>query len=483
MNLENRVRYLMLHTPAFPEAQKAAEETWLRKLPVGDDYYYLVGRCAQKTPHTLVVNEIEETFENILKKTICGFESLLKDPTWWYLLRTNNGTYIEPQAVHDLIKVLPKRQLLAGFYKPWSGPHYERRYRIYDYKTQRVREGGKQNGLISGWCMLFSRDVIQRIVTYARHHWLQVRGADDVWLSQKAQDVLGIRPICLGRQDYIKPMDVYRMIPHRIAYRLSFPYGKDKKERLSKFYKLHEVLTWDASPTFTICIPYYENPLALEHHLRIVSSYASHVLPHVEVIIVDDGSPEHPAAPVMEKLKPLPMAVRLFRMEKDIPWNQPGCNNIAFHMARGNWLIHMDVEHMLPPEDFLRLFQTPLQLHTTYKFARHMAIFHPQGHMVLQQSLRSPPNIYCTHKQSLLAIRGYNEKYAGHYGDDFEFLPRLAAVTNTVLLSDIRCVVDKGVKGYARLSRDVSINRERYRKNPDDPDIWNFKTPFTEICV
>jgi hypothetical protein len=105
-------------------------------------------------------------------------------------------------------------------------------------------------------------------------------------------------------------------------------------------------------PELSLVSPYYRNPGILRRHLQIWrDEWPADLKARVEVVLVDDGSPEgSTAAEVLsgEDLATLP-TLSLYRVLVDKPWNQHGATNLGCRVARAKWILKTDIDHIAPP--------------------------------------------------------------------------------------------------------------------------------------
>src|SRR3546814_18142353 len=85
----------------------------------------------------------------------------------------------------------------------------------------------------------------------------------------------------------------------------------------------------------SLIFPYYRNPGQLALQYAEMTRWSEKAKAQIEIVIVDDGSPE-PAVAV-ERPDGLP-ALLLFRVLEARPWFLIGARHLAVHGARGNWL-------------------------------------------------------------------------------------------------------------------------------------------------
>ena len=172
---------------------------------------------------------------------------------------------------------------------------------------------------------------------------------------------------------------------------------------------------------------YYENPNMLELQWREIASYPAEIRAELEVIVVDDGSPKLPAVDV-PRPSGLP-ALSIFRVNKDIRWNQDAARNIGAHEARAPWLLLTDIDHVVPASSLVAILEGERSEQSFYTLGR---IKFYGG-----EARESHPNSYLMTKQLYWDIGGHDEDYAGVYGKDFLFRKRALRRSNEVHLPDI----------------------------------------------
>ena len=181
-------------------------------------------------------------------------------------------------------------------------------------------------------------------------------------------------------------------------------------------------------PEITIVFAYYDNPSMLEFQWQQIARYPKALRDRIEVIVVDDASPITPAASVVRP-KSLPEH-RIYRIAKDIPWNQDAARNIGAHEASSPWLLLTDIDHVVPAEtlrDLLDLDKDPTVLYTLGRTK------------FFSDDFREPhPNSYVMTRGMYWAIGGHDEDYAGIYGKDYLFRRRALKKTREVHLPHLR---------------------------------------------
>ena len=165
----------------------------------------------------------------------------------------------------------------------------------------------------------------------------------------------------------------------------------------------------------------------LELQWREIASYPAEIKAELEVIVVDDGSPQFPAIDV-RRASGLP-AFSIFRVSKDIRWNQDAARNIGAYEARAPWLLLTDIDHVVPASSLIAILEGERSEQSFYTLGR---IKYYGG-----EARESHPNSYLMTKKLYWDIGGHDEDYAGVYGKDFLFRKRALRRANEVHLPDI----------------------------------------------
>jgi len=182
------------------------------------------------------------------------------------------------------------------------------------------------------------------------------------------------------------------------------------------------------SPEITIVFAYYDNPSMLEFQWQQIARYSKALRDRIEVIVVDDASPITPAASVVRP-KSLPEH-RIYRIAKDIPWNQDAARNIGAHEASSPWLLLTDIDHVVPAETLKGLLNLDKDPRVFYTLGRTKFFGADVG--------EPHPNSYVMTREMYWAIGGHDEDYAGIYGKDYLFRKRALKKTREAHLPDLR---------------------------------------------
>ena len=160
-----------------------------------------------------------------------------------------------------------------------------------------------------------------------------------------------------------------------------------------------------------IIMAYYENAGMLDKQIEVMASYKPEVLACLSYVVVDDCSPRAPARPPANP--PLPMT--MLRMRKKIPWNQDACRNLGVAQSQAPVLLLTDIDHLIPPETAERVVTGK------FDFGRHVFRF-SRVSAPDNKPYKLHPNSWLMHRKQWAAIGGYDERFAGWYGTDGEFM-------------------------------------------------------------
>jgi glycosyltransferase involved in cell wall biosynthesis len=178
----------------------------------------------------------------------------------------------------------------------------------------------------------------------------------------------------------------------------------------------------------TLIYPYYNSEGILQKQLEGWNSLAKDLIDSLEVILVDDGSPQSPALPVILRNGPLRFKIRLYRVLVDIPWNQHGARNLGAQEADHGWLFMSDIDHQLPEESIRALMEMKLNRKRYYTLQRVTAVKKEDGNLkydLMTDAYGKPkphPNTFLVTREVFWRTGGYDEDYCGVYGGDGPFM-------------------------------------------------------------
>ncbi len=156
--------------------------------------------------------------------------------------------------------------------------------------------------------------------------------------------------------------------------------------------------------TFVIAV--YGQPLMLEKWWETLRQYKLRVLRQIDFIIVDDHG--DPPVSIPDDIRSF-CHPRVYRVDKNIEWNQMGARNLGMQQAETDWCVMLDPDMVVEPEVAELLL------------ARAKAMKRGQLTKLLLRYTdgkldASSPNAYLIHKKDFDRVGGYDEDYAGHKG-------------------------------------------------------------------
>jgi len=159
----------------------------------------------------------------------------------------------------------------------------------------------------------------------------------------------------------------------------------------------------------TIGTTYYDNYEAFK---ALVDHYKS--WDDYKFIVVDDGSPKRP----LEK-NDVPANWSLYRVTEDIGFNSEGCRNLIVHQCETEWVCLHDVDYLLKDKDmdFSDHDKRNLYNFQDVEWRKRNAWKKKTDHAGRRYGLHNHNQI-CVTKKYFLEIGGYDETYAGYYGQD-----------------------------------------------------------------
>lgn len=182
---------------------------------------------------------------------------------------------------------------------------------------------------------------------------------------------------------------------------------------------------------FTLIVPFYRNRRMLQEQILAWEDYP----PQVSIVLVDDGSPEDASSTVLAEASPeLLPRIDLYRIGVDVPWNRGGARNLGTMQACTDWIVHVDIDHVLPAAAAARLLEfTPDPGHW-YRFRRFRCGRADETRRkdkiaddVEYGEIHPHIDSYLCTTDSYWRAGGYNEDFSGCLGGGSPFLALMAA--------------------------------------------------------
>lgn len=229
---------------------------------------------------------------------------------------------------------------------------------------------------------------------------------------------------------------------------------------------------------FTIVMAYYENGGMLRRHFQEWQTYTGFPF---KVVIVDDGSQNDPAINNIQKCQ---FPFELYRIKKDIPWNQNGARNLGMTHTKG-WCLLTDMDHLLSKDQFQILNKLKFKSNVHYVPGRRKANGIPY---------KKHPNSYVIDRDLYWKAGGYDESFSGYYGTDSTFRRQLARVSKRVELGEQfyltlygrEVIEDASTRNYGRKGSEYSVGTNpelsaRKKNTPAPPPIPPLNFPWERL--
>jgi hypothetical protein len=179
-------------------------------------------------------------------------------------------------------------------------------------------------------------------------------------------------------------------------------------------------------PELTIILSYYSQPEMLRQQLSTIRFYPK----DTKVIIVDDGSPVT-ARSVIDRRTVRGIDLSLYRIIPDIPWNRSQARNLGTYKSITEWVLHVDIDHILPVDCVNSLLNYQLDRTHWYRFQRHRVGRADATRQKDQISPDATKGKIHPHHDCYLIRRDwfmdspYDERYSGCLGGGTPFIQRM----------------------------------------------------------
>jgi len=202
---------------------------------------------------------------------------------------------------------------------------------------------------------------------------------------------------------------------------------------------------------FAIGYTYYDEPDLLIKQLELWKQY-----PEVEIILVDDASPNFPAYDIVKEFSSSHSCadLRLFRVDEDLGFNSHGCRNLIAEQAYSDYILFADIDCMFSPESIAFIKRVKFDPIILYRFGMFSLsdykFYEFPGH----------PNIFLTSKRAFWEAGGYDESFTGYHHGDREFLQRLDVITEQRRITESLAMTI--IRGGREVIIDKNINKMEY---------------------
>ena len=223
---------------------------------------------------------------------------------------------------------------------------------------------------------------------------------------------------------------------------------------------------------------YYNYPEKVLNQIRFWETLPADFLNQVEFILVDDCSEQQPV------FFPTHLDLRVYRITSDILWNQAGARNLGTFHASGEWGLFFDIDQ--------RMFVQPMStVLANLERLNKQTMYYFQIKELIDITNNTPllhhPNTFMVHLAQYREWGMYDEDFAGHYGYEDIYMPRVweRHGGNRTLFNDLVFFEDTGF-GTFNLDRDLTYNlalaqRKLQEGTKNSPGILRFDWVRSEI--
>lgn len=180
----------------------------------------------------------------------------------------------------------------------------------------------------------------------------------------------------------------------------------------------------------TFVYAYYDNKKMLSKHIEEWLQYPD----DCKIIIVDDASPNFPAINYLKNFD-LPN-LELYRVKKNIPWNQNGARNLAMKHCKTDWALMTDMDHLVMCDD-ASIAMSMRKMSGFYYVPRRVW---PDG-----KEHKKHPNTFLLETEKFWECGGYDEDFCGYYGSDRVFRLALDTVAERVETHKFKTILYEGI--------------------------------------
>lgn len=166
----------------------------------------------------------------------------------------------------------------------------------------------------------------------------------------------------------------------------------------------------------------------IEVILHQYDSISEEVLNHLEIVLIDDCSPNIEKLIDTSKYK---VKISLLRILDNIKWNSGGAKNLGVFVCSSERIIITDIDHFFPEDALVWAMRTELKDSEVYHFRR----VNTKG-----ETERIHPNTFLMTRDTYIRLYGYDEDFCGIYGDDIFFRIYMKRNVHGIYLSSKECI-------------------------------------------
>lgn len=184
----------------------------------------------------------------------------------------------------------------------------------------------------------------------------------------------------------------------------------------------------------------------IEDILHKYDLFSDEILSHLEIVLVDDCSPNVEKLIDISKYR---VKISLLRVLDDLKWNSGGAKNLGVFYSSSKRIIITDIDHFFPEQTCAWAMTILLNEGEVCHFKR------AEGDRV--RRIDAHPNTFLMTRNTYICLNGYDEDFVGMYGDDIFFRKYLKKNARRISLSHQECIgYDINKKAHS-LSRKLSM--------------------------
>jgi len=168
----------------------------------------------------------------------------------------------------------------------------------------------------------------------------------------------------------------------------------------------------------SICHPFYNDKPRLEHHIRTWEQYSEEDRKALNFVLVDDGSKE-PLITWTDFDQVRISNLHVYQIMQNLKWNTPGALNLCITQAPTEWVIIMDSDCLLLPDDLNRLLDLEPDPEIFWMFRRHR-ISEDEDRLKAKKNEVLPCSLLMT-KTAFHKLGGFDEDFTGERSGGYGF--------------------------------------------------------------
>lgn len=223
----------------------------------------------------------------------------------------------------------------------------------------------------------------------------------------------------------------------------------------------------------TIVHPFYDDQPRLEHHLRNWLRYSPEAKDALNLVLVDDGSKEPLIAwadfnKVVDDIKVKSFSI--YRVIQNLKWNTPGALNLGITQAPTEWVLIMDSDCLLQPDDLDRLMDFEPDPAMFHLFHRNRISYN--DHLLKAKERQPLPCSILMTKTAFRELGGFDEDFTGERSGGYGFFDsdftnrakkarKLAVMPDSIVIQEyMEDIVGPNVHTRERVRNKDKINKK-----------------------